>query len=168
MITKREKMLLHLYADAAGLDHSAYVAHLSDETGKSSSADPEFSHADADAMLCRLEAVLWGRVAAGEVPRPVSAWIRDEFHFRRKCSTTSARLTTRQAWKIDTLWTQLGEFLPDPSADYLARIVARAVGRPTSVSLLTQHDAALVITALQDRLRYALAAARRDAETVPF
>ena len=159
MITRSEKKLIHIYAHAAGITEREYRALLVEASGKESSADMEFNHADADRVLAALEALLFDRVARAVVqdPRGRSPWIKDEYHFRKKASGPGAA-TSRQRWKIDALWSQLCDFLRpgDQRLDYLSRIIAKSVGRPTPLDLLTTSQAAAVIEALQDRLRHAI------------
>jgi len=173
VIAKTEKKLIHIYAGAAGLTDQEYRGLLSDLTGKRSCADHEFSHADCDRVLASLEGVLFDRISRGVVrdPRGRSRWIREEWHFRSRYARQSAGvITPRQDHRIAQLWTQLSEFLPDPSTDYLARLIRRSIGRPVSIPALSFAQAASVLDALSDRLRYALrhANAASDSDPVPF
>lgn len=177
MIKNEEKKLVHIYKTAAGLSDPEYRAALVESTGKRSCADPEFSHSDVDCALASLEGLLFDRVARGLCadPRGRSRWIKDEWHFRARVSRhSSGLLSPRQEHLLMQLWKQLSEFLDDYrcNQDYLDGLVAQAVGKRKLISSLSHHEAAFVIDALQDRLRYAIKSAKSQegaaAGSVPF
>ena len=160
MITTREKKLLHIYAGAAHLSDQVYRSILREHSGCASSADRSFSHSDCDQVLAALETLLFDRVARGEVPSPIgsSAWIRDEFYFRRRLAGPE-KINARQIWIIEKLWSQLLEFLPVESrtVQYFAGIVHKATGKPDiGLSALTHSESSHVLDALRDRLSYAM------------
>lgn len=161
MITTAEKRLIHIYAQAAQLSQPTYRSLLEAQTGKLSSADPDFTHHDADNVLICLETLLFQRVDAGQIPDPVAAgnrWIRDRHHFRRRAQGPG-RITTRQAHRIETLWAQLVPHLPpdQQTPAYLAAILAHATGKcDIGITALTKRHAACLITALQDRIAHAI------------
>lgn len=179
MISTREKTLIHIYAHAARLADQDYRALLREHTGLASCANPSFSHADADAILAALEAVLFARVSAGLVPdpRPGSRWIRDEYYFRRRISTPSASgyaanatpINARQFHLIQQLWLQLSEFLdaPHTSDAYLAAIIVQSIGHSAPILALTRRQAGMLIDALRDRLKYAISQSKQTA-ALPF
>ena len=174
MITKREKAWVHIYADAAGLTDAEYRALLEDKTGKRSCADPDFTHANCDTILAALEAVLFDRVDRGEVPDPRGRhkYIKDEHHFRRRIRGPGF-ITTRQHHETQELWTDLQQFLPEENrgVDYVTRIIAKATGRTklgNGSGPLKQSEAANVIDALKDRLKYAIRQAQEHPTDVPF
>ena len=160
MITKREKALVHIYADAAGLADAEYRTLLEQKTGKRSCADPDFTHANCDAILATLEAVLWDRVDRGEIddPRGRVKYIKDTHYFRRRIPG-AGYITTRQRYHIEELWQDLQQFLPEDqrTTAYITGIIRKATGRQDlGTAPLKQSEAAHVIDALQDRLRYAI------------
>lgn len=181
MIHAKEKALLHIYADAAGLNDATYRSYLRSAAGVDSAASPSFTQAGFEAAMASLETVLFQRVEAGEVPDPRgrSRYIQEEFYWRKKLPRKGG-ITTRQAHQIESLWSQLCQFLPEDarSSDYQARIVARATGQSadhaSGTSLLRAHEAANLIDALTDRLSHAIKAARAAEvaqaalEAVPF
>jgi hypothetical protein len=158
MLTTSEKKLIHIYARAANLSDQEYRALLLSVTGLRSSADPEFSHADADRVLLALETVLDQRVSLGVVARPRSNWIRDLQHFRRRRHNRLSE-TARPLHLARRYWLLLQTLLPPAqrSPTYLSGILARACCRPVSgLSELTPPELTPALAALRDRLTYAL------------
>jgi len=160
MMRMRQKMLLHIYADAAELDDPSYRNLLREFAGVESSADRAMDQAGFETTMAALERVLFARVADGLVadPRP-SRYIREEFYWRHRLPA-AGYISTRQSHRIDELWTlvQSGLEPPQRSLEYLRGIMAKATGkRPQDIGLapLTQFQASAVIEALQDRLSYA-------------
>lgn len=159
MICKKQKALLHIYRDAAGISDPSYRAILRSKAGVNSSAAPGMTQSGFEHAMAALETVLWQRHAAGEIPDPRarSRWIAAEYYWRGKLPTRN-RVNTRQLYQLDRLWNQLREFLPDDQCtpDYLSRIITKATGRPCLVHELSAHHAGMVIDALRDRLAYAI------------
>lgn len=166
-----QKMLLHVYAQAAALDDPTYRNHLREAAGCVSAADPTFSQAGFEAAMASLETVLWQRVLARQVPDPRAQgnrYIRAEFHWRDRLPRQGL-INSRQAYRIQGLWTALCNWLPEEqrSVVYLAGIIRQATGRPDLyLSGLTEHQAAQLIDALKDRIAHAVKAAQ-PAEAVP-
>jgi len=166
VLTNRQKMLVHIYRDAADLADADYRALLQRHTGCRSAADPQLDQGGFDALMAGLELVLFQRLDAGQVDPPLgrSRWISSRDYWRRKVSLSSqGYLTSRQYHRIRALWTSLAPRLglPQPSTEsallYLRGIIQRATGRANiGAQALTSAEAAAVIDALQDRLLYAV------------
>lgn len=164
MLRPAQKMLLHIYAQAAALDDPSYRAILREHAGVESSASKEMDNKGFDRVISSLERVLFDRVRDGRVkdPRP-SRYISDEFYWRRRCgvdrSTGDAGfITTRQAHRIDQLWKALLPTLPidKQTMDYLKSIMIKSTGKPDiGLAPLTHAQANLVINALGDRVMHA-------------
>jgi len=169
MIQNNEKMLIHIYAQAAGVRGPHYRQLLKATTNKDSSADPAFSHADCDRILASLETILFDRVHRGEISDPRTnghKWIKDEFHFRTRCRGPGL-INSRQAHIIDQLWTELQPWLQTEQRvpSYIAGIIRKATGRfDIGLTALSSSDAGHVIDALKDRL----ASAIKSSNEVPF
>lgn len=160
MISKSQKMLLHIYADAAGLSDPAYRDHLRHAAGVSSASDRTLSQQGFEAAMAALETVLFMRVHAGEVSSPIgrSRYITSEFHWRTRLPRVGY-INSRQAYKIQELWTRLQQFLaPDQrTLVYLAGIIRKATGKPDpGYTCLTAAEADSLINALKDRLAHAV------------
>lgn len=160
MIAHSQKMLLHIYAQAADLSDPTYRNYLAQAAGVASAADPAFTQDGFDVAMAALETVLFQRVDAGEVedPRGRNRYIRDEFYWRNKLPR-SGLINSRQAHRIKELWGRLCEWLPPEqrNLDYLGAIVRKSTGkRDPGWSALTSYQASHLIDALQDRLAHAL------------
>lgn len=160
MIGSNEKKLIHQYARAAKLTDAEYRDILEFESGKRSTADPEFTHTDTDHVLVALETVLWERIRKGVVRQPKQ--IRNEFHFRHKYGGAADTASPRQLHRIDQLWCQLSEFLETSTPDYLMGITFKATGVANRPGQLTRHQAAQLIQALKDRLAYGIQLAEKE------
>ena len=168
MISRTQKMLIHVYKDAAGLSDPAYRDILKCAAGVPSCADRHFHQRDFEKVMAALETLLWQRVDLGEVRHPRSRYIRDEYHWRGKV-TRPGLVNSRQLHKIDQLWNQLREWLPTDqlTTDYLLRIIHKATGRAVvGTGHLTAREAGHLIDALQDRLAHAIKSANQD--PIPF
>lgn len=163
MINRQQKAIIHEYSRAARLGDATYRRILRSSSGCASCADRSFTQAGFDAVMAALETVLFQRVEAGEVPDPVglSRYVHEEFYWRRKLPRAGF-ITSRQAHRLRSLWSQLQEHLhpSQRSAEYLAGIIAKATGlRDVGFMSLSSRDAACLIDALEDRLSYAIRSA---------
>lgn len=157
MLRRRQKMLIHIYKEAASLDDPSYRALLREHAGCSSAADPAFSNPGFDRVISALERELFSRISENRVrdPRP-SRYIKDEFYWRRRCgvdpkSGAAGYITTRQAHRIDELWQKiLPSLTPEQRRpEYLKGIIQKATGKPdVGLAPLTYAQAAQVIDAL--------------------
>lgn len=160
-ITNREKMLLHIYRDAAGMGEAEYRRVLAAESGCESSADREFERVHFVHVMARIEALLWTRVESGAVPRPAGTrYIQTETYWREQLRRSTPRgfITTAQIQKLNDLWNRLREPLGEKwTRDYFTAIATRATGkRDVGVTTLTSAEAKNLIDALQDKLTHAL------------
>jgi hypothetical protein len=160
MISKAQKMLLHIYADAAGLSDPTYRDHLRHAAGVSSSADRTLSQQGFEAAMAALETVLFMRVHAGEVANPLgrSRYITSESYWRGKLPRVGY-INTRQAYRIQELWQRLQEYLPPEHRNlvYLGGIIRKATGKvDPGYTCLSSGEADHLIDALKDRLAHAI------------
>jgi hypothetical protein len=180
VIDRKQKMLLHLYADAAGLSDPAYRDQLRHAAGVASAADRTMSQTGFERAMAGLETVLFFRVDAGEVPNPIgrSRWIRSRNYWRGRLPK-QGMLNSRHAHRIEQLWNLLQDYLPEEHRhlNYLAGIIRKATGkRDPGYTSLTASEAECLINALKDRLAHALpgseisnpASQVHDQEPVPF
>ena len=58
MIKNGEKAIIHIYANACGFSKQDYRSELLRITGKTSTTDPAFSHADVDKVMAYFESIL--------------------------------------------------------------------------------------------------------------
>jgi len=159
VIHTSQKMLLHVYAQAGGINDPTYRNVLRALAGVSSAADPAMTQTGFEQAMASLETMLFTRVHAGDVPSPIgkSRYIQSEFYWRKKLPQTGL-INSRQRSLIDQLWNRLFEFLPQEKADsgYLAAMIVKATGRHVDVWNLSHQEAGCVIDALKDRLSYAI------------
>ena len=160
MISKHQKMLLHIYAAAARLPDPIYRDYLLRSAGVSSATDRGLTQSGFDCAMATLETVLFQRVHAGEVANPIgrNLYIRSEFHWRLK-QPRPGMINSRQAHKIEELWTRLLGYLAwdDRNLLYLGGIIRKATGKADpGYSCLTASEADHLIDALNDRLAHAL------------
>ena len=173
MIHPKEKALLHIYADAAGINRPTYLNVLRVRAGVSSAADRRMTQTGFEQAMASLETLLFERVAAGLCSDPISGgnrWIRSEYYWRRKLPQTGF-INSRQARAIELLWDRLKEFLPTEHCGlpYLSGIIRKATGRESvGYAALTAQEAAAVLDALRDRLAYAARHPRVEQDAVPF
>jgi hypothetical protein len=174
MIHPQQKALLHIYKGAAALSDPSYRQYLAQAAGVSSAADPRFNQAGFETAMASLETVLFQRVETGEVPDPRgrSRYIQDEYYWRNRLPR-SGQITSRQAHRIEELWSDLVSFLPvhQQTLDYLGAIVRKATGKPDpGYTALTHREAACLIDALCDRIAHAHITHSPDQleEVVPF
>lgn len=161
MIRNQQKMLLHVYKDAAGLSEPAYRDQLKHAAGVPSAADPQMSQSGYERAMAALETVLFLRVHSGQVPNPIgrSRWIQSEFYWRRKIPATG-RINSRQAYLIEKLWSALQPHLPQDQQNpgYLAAITTKATGKTDyGKTAFSSAEADALINALKDRLAHAIA-----------
>ena len=161
MLTRKEKMLLHIYKNAACLDNAAYRGILKGATGCVSASDLSFSQSDFESAMAAIETRLFQRVNSGAVPDPIEAgnrWIRSEYYWRNKLPP-AGKINSRQADLIRRIWADLGPYMPEENRTpiYLAGIVRKATGKADiGITALTSAEAWHVIEALKDRLGYAV------------
>jgi len=172
MLNRTQKIIIHEYARAARLADPIYRDLLHHHAGMASAADKDFSQPGFDQVMAALETVLFERVNRGEVPDPIghSRYIRDETHWRERL-TPAGRINSRQYHRIQQLWSQLQEWIPDGECTtaYLAGIVCHATRKPDiGVTALSSSQAWCVIEALKDRLAHALKQANTQTADMPF
>lgn len=168
MIQNKQKMLLHIYADAAGLPDPVYRDILLRSAGVHSSADRSLTQSGWEHTMAALETVLFQRVHAREVSNPIgrSRYIISEFYWRSK-APRAGLINSRQAYKIQELWGDLQQYLheDDRNLVYLGGIIRKATGKQDpGYTCLTAGEADSLINALKDRLAHAV----RQLEEVPF
>lgn len=160
MITRREKMLLHIYANAAGLEDHQYRHLLRKTAGVPSAADGEMTQAGFERCMAAVETTLFDRVDRGVVSDPIghSRHIMNRWYWRRKLPS-EGRINSRQYHLISELWSTLMPRLPADCQNtaYLAGIIRKATGKSDlCATALTMAEAGFVIDALQDRLCHAV------------
>ena len=160
MIHNRQKFLLHLYSGAAGLNEPTYRNVLADSAGVASAADPDLTQTGFERAMAALETMLFTRVHAGQVSSPIghNKHIAQEFYWRHRLPR-AAFINSRQAWKIESLWSRLCDYLPEDqrTSAYLAGILHQATGRvDTGYESLTMSEATCLIDALRDCLSWSL------------
>lgn len=160
MIQNKQKMLLHIYAGAAGLEDPVYRDILLHRAGVSSASDRAMTQSGFEQAMAALETVLFLRVHAREVRNPIgnSRYILSEFYWRRRLPREGL-ISRRQAYKIEELWVLLQRYLPDEDRNlvYLGGIVRKATGKTDpGYTCLTSREAECLIDALKDRLAHAL------------
>ena len=150
----REKALLHIYPDLAGMSDLERREVLSRIAGVVSSSDPALSQSGYEHAMAAYETILWDRVQRGlirdprdcrrcgrrmkpiagssyaECPegcekRKVYAWAQD---YWRKKAPVGFMANSRLVWKIRELWSLLKDYLPEDEQNdhYLAGIMAHA------------------------------------------
>jgi hypothetical protein len=170
---RKQKALLHIYKDAAGISDPVYRGILFETAGVKSSADRNMTQDGFDRAMAALEAVLFDRVARNAVkdPRGVNSWIKSADHWRRKLPQ-AGRMNSRQLFKLRRAWDILGEFLDtgQHTDAYLSGIVLQSVGRSINDwSDLSSAEAGFVIDALNDRITAAIKRAKKEeAILLPF
>ena len=156
--SKRQKYLVHLYPQLAGLADVERRRVLSDATGQASAADPRLTQRDFDRVMAQYEALLDYRVQEGFVPAPPKSKIPNIRHWRNRLAGPG-EMNTRLRHKMLGLWKRLIPFLPPEERNfrYLGRIASKACGqRDNEIWELKAWQAGLTIEALKDRLSYAL------------
>ncbi len=162
-IGNTEKMLLHIYKDAAAMKELEYRQLLLSCSGVESSADRLFDDVHFRAAMARLETILFTRFADGLIPNPRgrNPYIRIETYWRDQLRKVDppGRITSAQVGRITIRWNELAGPLGEKwNVNYFAAIVARATGkRDVAATALTSAEAKNVIDALQDKLKHALA-----------
>lgn len=172
MIAKRQKMLPHIYSQAASLSDPTYRNVLREAAGVSSCADRRMTQSGFERLMASLETLLFERVHRGEVadPRGVNRWIHSEYYWRGKLPSTGG-INSRQLHAIESLWARCCEFMPESQCNqaYLAGIVRRACGREDAGVLnLSIQEAGYVLDALRDRLAHAIRMATTETADLPF
>lgn len=175
MLKPREKMVIHIYKDAARLPDPDYRRILAGNSGCTSAADRRFTQEGFEKVMAALETTLFARVRAGEIPNPIgqNRWIRSETYWRDKLPGYG-KVNSRQIRKINELWATLCRFI-DPerrTPAYFAGIVEHATGKPdVGFTALSDYQAGNVIDALNDRIKSAIRAANaatKAEEPCPF
>lgn len=152
MITAREKALLHIYPEIAGLSDPDRRDILQRCAGVVSTGDPHINQEGFERAMASYEQILWDRVEKGLLKDPrvcsrcgralkpapqgrrsqcpegcesrrVYSWTRD---YWRKRLPAAAMANSRQIWKLRQLWALLLDYLPEEERNefYLAGIVA--------------------------------------------
>jgi hypothetical protein len=161
MLSKQQKMLLHIYKDAAGISDPVYRDILRASSGCASAADRNFPQGGFEHAMARLETILFSRVSGGEIANPLgrNRYILAEHHWRGRIPRRNF-INSRQARLIEQLWFMLQDHLPveQRHLPYLGGIIHQATGkRDIGYTALTSQEAGFVIDALKDRLSHALA-----------
>lgn len=163
MLARSQIITVKTYQRLAGLSDIDYRDLLRRHAGVHSCK--QLSQDGFDRVMPALEAVLWERVTAGLVKQPPSV---SPNHWRSRCPA-AGMLNSRQRHRIERLWEMLGDYLPRESQTeaYLAGIVARAAGAMADDYIgpdgwiawerIPAEAGRLAITALQDRLKHAVA-----------
>jgi hypothetical protein len=158
--TNRQKSLVHIYKAAADLPDQDYRAILHEVGGCDSAAHPALTQYHFEHIMARIETILDYRVAEGIVPSPNPKYISNLRTWRTRIPQGRGA-NSRLTHKLRTLWCELAQHLPedDRTDTYLAAIASRAchcrVRDPRWD--IQAWQASLVIEALKDRLRHALA-----------
>lgn len=160
MIANSQKVMLHVYARAAGISEPAYRNVLRQQAGCVSAADTDFTQSGWEQCMAALESILFARVDAGQVSDPMrrySRWIRERTYWRDRLPKRGAA-TSRQLHRIRELWAVLQTCLPPDrrGLDYLSGIIRQSVNRNVDLTHLSYAEAAFVINALQDRVTHAV------------
>lgn len=164
MIRNGEKAVIHKYARYAGLTRLEYVDLVRSATGKTSSADPRFSHADVDRVMAAIEAVLWQRIDEGLVRDPGGI---ERYHWRSRLPR-QGMTNTRLRYKLERYWGMLRDYLPqdDRTDDYLARLIRKASGADVRLDAggiawqsVPGEAVRLAIEAVKDRLHHTVRSA---------
>jgi hypothetical protein len=156
MASNREKALLHIYADAAGLSDADYRQILKSAAGVASAADPALTWSGFRAAMARLEGALFDRADRGLCPDPINTCrhVRSRYYWRERARDTGF-VNSRQYHVLTHLWTMLKERLPatQRADSYIVGIARQATGRAVdSIVSLTHSEAGLVIDAIRGRL----------------
>lgn len=161
-IGNREKMYVHIYRDLAGMKELRYRQLLLKYSGCESVADRDFDPVHFRLVMAALEAALFERVAAGEIPSPVgtSPYVREETYWRKQAQKQDppGQITSAQLGKINELWNLLRPSLGEKwTPQYFAAIAARCTGA-TDIGRrpLNNREAKIVIDALRDKVTKAL------------
>lgn len=165
MWSNKQKHLVHFYARHAGLADPEYRAILYASSGCRSAKHPGLTQFHFDHVMAELERTLDWRIQEGFVERPSPAAVPDLFHWRRRLSSDGA-LNSRHAHTIRELWQMLCVHLPasERTPQYLAGIATKACGdRIDDVWACRAWQAGLLISALRDRLHYAVRAGTASA-----
>lgn len=160
MWSKREKALIHIYKQAAGIGDDEYRRLLKDTTGHSSAADRNLTQAEFESAMAALEARLVWAIDQGLVPAPARGKIQDLTYWRTRKPIDAIRITARQLerikWMLHELrtkyWSHMGH---EQLRDYVDGIIRHgSKSGSDSVVDLTAHQASNLIDALTDRLYY--------------
>ncbi len=151
--------LVKMYCKYAALPDLEYRELLRQHTGQTSSTAPELTQWDFDVFMPALEVRAHLAEVNGRTVGKRPARIRDWYYWRKRCPK-KGEITTREKWKILKLWDDLKPFLHDDHKDdheYLVGIASHACGcRIRHVAELRSWQALATISALQDRLKYAI------------
>lgn len=166
MTSTREKALVHIYADLAGLTRQEYRAILHNTAGVATSKN--LDQDGFERVMSVLEASLWNRVAEGVVadPRTDPRHARMNPTYWRSRTPGKGTCNSRLRWKLDRIWDLLAPMLPEEERNegYLAAIIANAGGIEREGwfdgyriqwERVPYRAAYLAVNALNDRLRYA-------------
>jgi hypothetical protein len=159
MWTNRQKGIVKTYQRYAGMADPEYRAILHQQTGATSSRDAHLTqfHFDAFMPLMEIRAHLaeTNGLAGGRRPAKLANW-----YYWRDRSPARGKASTRELWKVTSLWDTLIPHLPESERthDYLCGIAAHAIGHRKVEHLhqLTIGQCGMLIEALKDRLQHAL------------
>lgn len=152
--TRRQKGMVHIYAQAASLEDADYRQLLRDYTGAESAADRKLTQEDFEDAMAALE----GRVAwaVKEGVAVQSDRIRDLDYWRSRKPDKDGRVTSRQLQllgdllrELEPFWTSVGD-----RSTYIAGIIRQALGYDVAVLDLASKEAGRLIDALKDRLAH--------------
>lgn len=150
MISNRQKALLHMYANAAGLSRPAYRNILREHASVSSAADPNISNAGFRRAMAALEVHLDKAMANG-APRIRIPYRRG--YWQSIIPVTRTAVSHTKVNLINSLADQLSLTLPGlgfQRDQYIQGTINRATGRHvTSPVNLTDRQADAVIAALR-------------------
>ena len=146
MISRREKALLHIYADASGIERASYRNLLREHAGVSSSADPEMTQGGFRRVMAALEARL------EQAGRPAPRGSRPGY-WQSIVPVVRAAVGHTKVRLIHALMDALSLSLPGLARErdlYIAACVDRAAGRHISaIGDLTDRQADAVIAGLR-------------------
>ena len=158
MWDNKSKGLVQIYRRYSGMTDVAYRDLLHRITGARSSTAPHLCGAHFEALMPALEAAAHlaevNGMAVGKRPAKIEDWYYWRHRYRAPGMATYAQLNL-----ITRSWQQLAEYLPEHERcdAYLLGIARHATGSTfEAINQLHSSDAALLIDALKDRLRYAL------------
>jgi len=154
--------LVKMYQKYAGMSDQEYRDLLRQHTGQTSSTAGGLTQYDFDVFMAAIEVrahlAETNQRAVGRRPGRIRNW----YYWRNRCPKTG-EITSREKHRIMVLWEQLCPFLHDATKDnhdYLAAMASHACGKKiTHIHSMRSWQALALISALQDRLHYAMRSA---------
>ncbi len=163
-LPNRQKALLHIYKQCAGLSEGEYRQILRRSAHVGSAADPYFSQPGFERAMAAIEAELASRVESGRVPQPPRRHVPRLDYWRSKLPRTG-QINIRQSRSIEQLWSVLCQSLGSAATqEYLMGIIHKATGRRVGIHQLRATEAGMLIDALKSRISTALAAPKPKEE----